>query len=306
MNEAIICDRYRPLIIYSIIKKGNLSNVIFITEKEFADNFNLSLFKSVITYRVSRCNIYFLKILINKLNLLMTKLKNRNELENINYVFGQRHILGMGLVKSDITVLEDGLQDYTYKKNCKDTIREIIYRLPSIKSQRIREYIITGINDIPDNIKKPKIVELKNEWNKLNEFEKDKIMNLFNFSIDQLEGLSNSVLIVTQPLSEDGIIKEEIKKKIYKILVEKNVSRRVLIKPHPRDNTDYSFVKKQAVIIDKRFPLEFAMLLGIKPLKIATLFSTIAYEFKNLGCDVEWYGRNFLDDKLFRGIEDIH
>ena len=304
MNEAIICDRIRPLIIYSIIKKGDLSNVIFITEREFANSFNLSLFKSVITYRVSRSNIFVLKILMNRIYLSMTKLNNWDDLRNVNYIFGQRHILGMGLIKKDISILEDGLQDYAYERSLKDTIREIIYGLPSIRSERIQEHIVTGIESIPNSIKKPKVVELKNKWDKLNEFEKTRIMNLFNFSVDQLEGLDGSALVVTQPLSEDGIVKEEIKQKIYKILVEKNKNRRVLIKPHPRDKTDYTFLKNQALVIDKRFPLEFAILLGIKPSRIITLFSTIAYEFRDLGCDVEWYGADFMEDELFRGIED--
>lgn len=97
--------------------------------------------------------------------------------------------------------------------------------------------------------------------------------------------------MITQPLSEDNILSEEEKINIYNnILRERNI-KKVYIKPHPREKTDYSKVLKdiKVVIIEKEFPIEIFMLLNMELKKVITLFSTAILSLRDK-YDVEFIG----------------
>lgn len=68
----------------------------------------------------------------------------------------------------------------------------------------------------------------------------------------------DSVLMITQPLFEDGVVdsmEEQIN--VYKSLIQQYASSKsVVIKPHPRDNGDYSRISTDTVILDKNLPVE--------------------------------------------------
>lgn len=68
----------------------------------------------------------------------------------------------------------------------------------------------------------------------------------------------NSALMITQPLFEDGIVSSESEQiEIFRKLAEKHCGGYTLvIKPHPRDNTDYHAVFPDSIIINKNMPLE--------------------------------------------------
>ena len=112
--------------------------------------------------------------------------------------------------------------------------------------------------------------------------------------IEELEILknnSNKILLLTQPLSEDGIVSEEEKIKMYEnILIEKNI-KEIYIKLHPRERTDYvkNFKNIKVNIIKKDFPAEILFLLNINFNKVITLFSTAALNFKGKS-EIEFIG----------------
>ncbi|HMA61917.1 MAG TPA: glycosyltransferase family 52 [bacterium] len=68
----------------------------------------------------------------------------------------------------------------------------------------------------------------------------------------------NSVLLITQPFSEDFVISESKKMALYEEIVDTLAKDyEVFIKPHPREETDYSFLaSKVGRIFDNTFPLE--------------------------------------------------
>lgn len=75
-----------------------------------------------------------------------------------------------------------------------------------------------------------------------------------------------TVLLLTQPFCTDGILNsEEDQIKLYKQLVMENTSgisdEQLVIKPHPRDYTDYVPFFPAAVILNKNMPVE---ILGLK------------------------------------------
>lgn len=67
-----------------------------------------------------------------------------------------------------------------------------------------------------------------------------------------------SILLLTRPLYIDGILDSEEKQiELYKEIVKKEVDNELLvIKPHPRDMTDYSKDFPNSVILDKNMPVE--------------------------------------------------
>ena len=174
--------------------------------------------------------------------------------------------------------------------------------------------LLTGILPIPKQIKdKVEIVDLKEKWNKLPKEKKEQILNIFNIDKNELEMLSKDkekILLLTQPLSEDGYISEDEKIKMYKdILMERGI-KKIYIKKHPRETTDYKKIfkdkKVEVVNISKEFPVELLPLLGINFDKSITIFSTSAFFFKKYG-KVEFIGTKKYPSlyKIFGEIKEI-
>lgn len=115
------------------------------------------------------------------------------------------------------------------------------------------------------------------------EAEKQELMELFVNSQDRVEiqrlGKGVDGILYTQPISEDGYVKEETKIKIYKELVEYySKYGKVFIKVHPRDTTQYDFPKE--MILRGNYPSELLNVLGIKS-RFAVGLCTSAVETAN-------------------------
>lgn len=89
-----------------------------------------------------------------------------------------------------------------------------------------------------------------------------------------------TILLLTQPFYTDNVLKSENEQiKLYKRLVMENMSdiqkEQLVIKPHPRDNTDYTSVFPTAVILNKNMPVEvLGLKMGTEFLKILSVNST--------------------------------
>ena len=151
---------------------------------------------------------------------------------------------------------------------------------------KIKKIYLTGIAEIPEIIKnKVEIVNLKEKWEQLSFEEQEEILRIFDLKNSDLikwQKLKNKILLITQPLSEDGIISEKEKIEIYKEIVEKNKSENIMIKPHPREKTNYKNIFPNIELIEGKFPLEILMLLGINFKEVITIFSTAVLNFKGI------------------------
>lgn len=115
------------------------------------------------------------------------------------------------------------------------------------------------------------------------EEEKQELIDLFTnyqdrIEIERVRKYAEGILY-TQPLSEDGYVKEEIKIRIYKDL-EEYYSKygKVFIKVHPRDTTQYDFAEE--MILKGNYPSELLNILGIR-FKFAVGLCTSAVETAN-------------------------
>lgn len=115
------------------------------------------------------------------------------------------------------------------------------------------------------------------------ESEKKELLNLLVNGQDrtEIERLGKEVdgILYTQPISEDGYVKEEDKIRIYKELVEYySKYGKVFVKIHPRDATQYSFPEE--MILKGNYPSELLNILGIK-FEFAVGLCTSAVETAN-------------------------
>ncbi len=115
------------------------------------------------------------------------------------------------------------------------------------------------------------------------EEEKEELLDLFVNNQDriEIERLRQGVngILYTQPISEDGYVKEEDKIKIYKDIVEYySKYGKLFLKIHPRDTTQYDFPDE--MIIRGSYPSELLNILDIK-CKFAVGLCTSAVETAN-------------------------
>lgn len=258
---------------FSRIVMKNLRNKIIIKE--------IKVLK-IITYLTGAIFFRIIRLLFYK------KTKNKRFYIHDGTEFSQYFLNNFD---SNFIVIEDGTTNYSIKdlekfqerikrkvNFSKKIKRNFVYGIKKIYpplgvSEKVKKIILTGILPIPEVIKsKVEIIDIEEKWNSLIKEKQREILSIFNIEIEELEVLKNSinkVLLLTQPLSEDGIMSEEEKISIYKnILQERN------IKVH---------------IIKKDFPVEILFLLNVNFSKVITLFSTAALNFKGKG-EIEFIG----------------
>lgn len=237
--------------------------------------------------------------------------------KNRDRVFGCDHICALFKYFrccKDITVIEEGFSNYTNRRQLYDeygigTLRFLLLRLvmfqwnlltykPYGYDASVKELWLTGLRDIPEKlIKKTKLINLEDLWNACNQ---EIINKVFNFD----KGIyDNKSVIITQPLSEDGICSEERKIKIYSNLI-KRADYPVIIKKHPRDMTNYGNFFKEVIVDADDYPFELLVLNKVNFSQVLTVTSTAAFQCIGL-CDVIVLGTlNYPDLQKKLGVHE--
>lgn len=128
------------------------------------------------------------------------------------------------------------------------------------------------------HLAKGKLVERprKPMFDRLSDTDIKMLKNIFMKDIPELDD-RNSVLLLTQPLFVDRIVEDEAKQiEIYRRLAAKHIGDlKLVVKPHPRDNVDYTNLFPNATILSKNMPLEIvAMIKDPHFAKVVSLGST--------------------------------
>lgn len=129
---------------------------------------------------------------------------------------------------------------------------------------------------------KAEIIDLNALWENLSLEDHLKILKIFNFS--NLENID--VLLITQAFSEDNLMDLNEEMMIYSEIVEKYPN--IIIKPHPREVKDYSKIFPDNTVLDKHFPVELLVLMGIKIEKTVTISSTAVLHFPASEIETYW------------------
>lgn len=297
----------------SLIKLNHRKEeLIYFLEEEVVNNLNLNKLNVVVLNNFKEGNY-----LINKYK----KWKFNNELlkkiKEIDEIYLQDHIpysqFFLNNFNGNMFLLEDGVMSYSEnilknefeRKEKKVRLNHYIKRIIIEKrrkdykifglSDKIKKIYLTGLLPIPNLIKdKVEIININEIWKNLSLEAKKDILEIFNVNIERFQTFGKEdkkILLLTQPLSEDGVITEEEKIKIYEGILEKQNGRKIYIKAHPREKTNYEEIFKELniKIIENAFPIELLLLLDIKFEKVITLFSTGALNFKGKA-EIEFIG----------------
>lgn len=225
---------------------------------------------------------------------LEEKLKTKSDLRKavVKYTDKPVYYLNLTTPYSDVFLdegnvhaLSDGLSDYERFKNY-------------YQDDRITECFSTAeiIKDLTD--KKLSQIDVNALWSNLPQAEQNKIADIFNISTETLNKASTKkVMLITQPLSEDQMMSEEDKVELYKRIVDEYGVENIVIKPHPREKTNWANIFPDAPVIPKQIPVELlARLANIK--RIATFFSTAG--FGTIPDEkIDFYALDFGDLKAF-------
>lgn len=297
----------------SLIKFYNKKEkVVYFLEEIDIDGLNLANLNVIILNDFKKGN-YLLKK-YKKWEISNNLLKKLNEIEEIylqDHITYSQFFLNNFIRK--IYLLEEGILNYNdnilkneFEKkiekvrifhNIKKSIIEKIkkdYKRFGL-SEKIEKIYLTGLLPIPNLIKdKVEIININELWNNLSQKGKKEILDVFNIEIEKIQIFDKDDkknLLLTQPLSEDKIITEKEKIEIYREIIEKQNVRKIYIKAHPREKTNYKEVFKNfnIEVIENTFPIELFLLLNIKFDKVITLFSTGALNFKGKA-EVEFIG----------------
>ena len=166
-----------------------------------------------------------------------------------------------------INMIEDGARTYSQRHSGFEQFAKTYLTKTPIGGGFDKE-IKTIFAQFPDRLPLPlqkKAVELniKKEVAKLDEKTKQELFSIFlpqnSFKIDG----GNNALILTQPISEDKVIKDEAEKiAIYKDVVSKvPPNMNIILKTHPRETTKYEEHFKGITILPALFPVE---ILGLR------------------------------------------
>ncbi len=154
--------------------------------------------------------------------------------------------------------------------------------------------------DIIKDLQHPKLstFDVQSLWNGLSEEHKNKIADIFNMSAKDLSTASSrSVVLITQPLSEDNMMSETDKVELYSRIIGNYGAQNVVMKPHPREKTNWAEIFPNMPIIPRQIPVELLTKL-VRLNKVAGFFSTAA--FGAVSDDkIDFYAKDFADLKSY-------
>lgn len=211
----------------------------------------------------------------------------------------------------DIFMIEDGARTYRQRHSAfEQFIKTYITKTP-IGGGFDRE-IRTIYAQFPDRLpapirKKARELNIKKEVARLGAAVKQEIYEIFLSGEEfKIEG-QNNALLLTQPISEDKVIKDEaVKIDIYRDVISRIPENfRVILKTHPRETTNYKDYFKDITVLPALFPIE---ILGLKEdfyfERGYTLFST-ALSNLEIVSNRFFLGKDYLDKFTVKATKDL-
>lgn len=251
---------------------------------------------------------YFFRYILQLVKLKKTYLSKLNKFEN-NIIYGATIFAPLFAKKNDVFVIEDGTGSYIKKEDLKHStflrIKKILHRIflqaeDNFHVERknyIKKIFYTGIGDIPEDVlHKSIIINLEELWRKKDIYEQDEILNIFNLDKQIIADFTKrKIILFTQTLNEDGFVETENQKiEIYRKALENEDLNNVIVKPHPREKTNYEKYFPGIKQIEGQIPFQLLSLIGIKVEKAITLFSTAVLSFPE-DISIVWYGTTLSD-----------
>lgn len=201
--------------------------------------------------------------------------------------------------RNKYTLIEDGILDYTAERNLpkrsKDWIRNLlwgpIYKHDMGRNSHCKHIVLTQPFSNPILAEKAKTYNLADLWQKSSDSKKKLILAKFNLTEEDVKRMTERpVILLTQALSEDGIFSEEEKIAFYRKMIEPYGLENVMIKPHPRETTDYTRAIPECMTMDKVVPFQLFSLIGLKFKTAVTVCSGSALSLQNEDTVIDFKG----------------
>lgn len=143
---------------------------------------------------------------------------------------------------------------------------------------------LTGLTEIDKSIKhcinKTEINSFFSLWQMSSDRKRDFVNRVMGLS-DEMINLCRKCnrILLTEPFSEDEIISEKEKLNVYREIINKIGSEGLLIKPHPREMTDYTIVFPNIPVLKTYAPIQLLSLNNVKFDIAYSIYSTALYDF---------------------------
>lgn len=311
MARMYICTTPYQLLLTILKIEDDKSELVLLegtTDKEIISN----LSREKIFKKIDILNMYIFdeikRYITNKREIarFITRFKEADDI----YIYNDHIPIGWVLDKHKIryNLIEDGYNFFSYKytdfrnrvftkkatiRDYKDLLKHLFF-LRRTKGPGFSKYCqsieVNDISVVPKDERYHKLKEVprKDLFNNISEERKQLILRVFD--VEELsEVAEKSVLILTQPLSIDGLMNSDDKQYgFYKKICDKYLSEgyEVYLKPHPRDTITYE--KMNGVnLIAQSVPMELIeMVSDVKFERIITHSST-AINFLTCGKEKE-------------------
>ncbi|GHB22051.1 glycosyltransferase family 52 [Shewanella indica] len=200
--------------------------------------------------------------------------------------FGQDCTYFSSILNKEAIIIEDGDRTYIGELFPRSKLKNIIFPFTRFKKmhgldKHVKHIVLSKNVNLNSPLYDKRIhFSFENEWNKLDDDEKKSITSVFGLDTIYMKNLADQVsgrnVVLTQPISEDGFVTEDEKVDLYKKLVEHYGIENPIIKPHPREKTDYASFGFD--VITNVFPSQFFLFYSIKFKSALTLFSSSIHE----------------------------
>jgi hypothetical protein len=216
-------------------------------------------------------------------------------------------------LKKGMTLIEDGTINYQKRDFFVKRRRKLflyfpircfygINYLPFGFSPLVKKVLLTGIQSVDQEIAhKVQLIELSVLWQQKTDEEKKEILFLFGMQIGFLSQFQQyPVLLLTQDLP----VPDRDKIAMYNQLLEGIDYKKVLIKTHYAEKTNYHPFFKGSAVFCEPIPLQLFDILGYKPQKVITISSTAALRYRAMGAEVLFAG-SCIDSRIEKAAGKI-
>lgn len=211
-------------------------------------------------------------------------------------------------------LLEDGLSNYIRENilNYKvswfgEHVLGYIKHPYGINSNCKKVFLTKLPKEMPEILDKVVLIDMQNLWDMSSLRKKEYILSIFDITKESVEYLyGKSVILFTQPLDELEGISELRKIEIYSKILSLYDSELLVIKPHPRETTDYSSYFRNVCVYDKKIPFELLNILGVRFSRSVTIYSSAVFNF-SYDINIDWIATsNFPDIVSQIGSIDVN
>ena len=250
---------------------------------------------------------------------------NWKDYEDNIYLFNDFEILGFYFVDRRIRyhLIEDGLNFFTYfnkyynvKPNTYSgwhvkvkNFLNILHR-PFGANQYVIDIEVNSLENLVIDTSKVVVVPRQQLYDRLNDLQKKVLYQVFcqNPVKQNLDDEKKDMLLCTQPLYLDGQLSDlKTQIQVYKDIIAEYAQKgyRICIKPHPRDDSDYTEIceQYQCWLIDRFIPSE---VLNFNPdisYDLALSVTTTAIEALNFVKERKYLGFDYLEK--YKNVEKV-